>query len=102
MVARTRFMRKVNVVAVYVLCVIASTGVIASALPEFRSLQAAEDELALVMADEQAVSVQYDQQLREYRALQQDPEFLEIYGRDRLDLYKEGESVFRFSREPLP
>jgi hypothetical protein len=102
MVARTRFMKRLNTCAFYLLLIIACGGVIAKCLPEFRALQAAEEELAGVHASEAAILTQYDQQLREYRALEQDPHFLEIYGRDRLDLYKEGERVFRFSRERLP
>lgn len=102
MVARTLFMQRLNVCAFYLLLILCCGGVIAKCLPEFRALQAAEEELAIVHASEAKMNAQYDQQLREYRALEQDPYFLEIYGRDRLDLYKEGERVFRFSRERMP
>ncbi|MGJ8673613.1 septum formation initiator family protein [Rubritalea sp.] len=102
MLARTRFLQRLNVVAFYSLLIIACGGVIAKCLPEFRKLQSSEDELALIQVSEAAVNARYDQQLREYRALEQDPDFLEIYGRDRLDLYKDGERVFRFSRERMP
>lgn len=98
MYARTQNLRKMNVVAFYILLMIACIGVIATGLPEFRVLQLAEEELSLIQQDELVVNTQADQQLREYHALEQDPTFLEIYGRDRLDLYKEGERVFRFSR----
>ncbi|PQJ29556.1 hypothetical protein BSZ32_14350 [Rubritalea profundi] len=57
-----------------------------------------EGELSKIQGDELAMNARVDQKLREYRALEQDPNFLEIYGRDRLDLYKKGERVFRFSR----
>lgn len=96
---RTQRMRKMNVCAFYTLLIMASMGVIATCLPEFRKLQAAEEELAAIYEDEVAMNARVDQQLCEYRALEQDPYFLEIYGRDRLDLYKDGERVFRFSRE---
>lgn len=99
MCARTDFLRKLNVFSFYVLVVFACLGVIATCLPEFRKLQASEAELAKVQENELAMSARVDQQLREYRALEQDPYFLEIYGRDRLDLHKEGERVFRFSRD---
>ncbi|MEO1856335.1 MAG: septum formation initiator family protein [Rubritalea sp.] len=81
------------------LVILACLGVIATCLPEFRALQSSESELAKVQEDELAMNARVDQQLREYRALEQDPYFLEIYGRDRLDLYKKSERVFRFSRE---
>ena len=99
MCARTQSLRKLNMVSFYVLVIFACFGVIATCLPEFRKLQVSEAELAKVQEDEVAMNARVDQQLREYRALEQDPYFLEIYGRDRLDLYKEGERVFRFSRE---
>ncbi|MFC5049435.1 septum formation initiator family protein [Rubritalea spongiae] len=102
MMSRTLFLKRLNVFAFYLLLIIACGGVIAKCLPEFRKLQNAEEELALVQANEAAINAQYDQQLREYRALEQDPYYLEIYGRDRLDLHKEGERVFRFSRERMP
>lgn len=102
MLARTRLLKRLNIFAFYTLLIIGCIGLIAKSLPEFRSLQEAEAELLVVHANEAAMEAQYDQQLREYRALEQDPYFLEIYGRDRLDLYKEGERVFRFSRERMP
>jgi hypothetical protein len=98
MVARTRLLKRANIFAFYLLLVIGCIGLIAKSLPEFRALQSAEAELADVLESEVAIQSQYDQQVREYRALKQDPHFLEIYGRDRLDLYKEGERVFRFTR----
>lgn len=98
MCARTQMMKKLNVVTFYVLLIIACLGVIATCLPEFRALQASEEELASIQESELAMDSRVDQQLREYRALEQDPYFLEIYGRDRLDMYKPGERVFRFSR----
>jgi hypothetical protein len=99
MCVRTQVLRKLNVTSFYVLVILACLGVIATCLPEFRSLQVSEGELSKVQEDELAMNARVDQQLREYRALEQDPYFLEIYGRDRLDLYKEGERVFRFSRD---
>ena len=99
MCARTRGLRRLNVISFYVLVIFACFGVIATCLPEFRNLQSSEEELAKVQEEELAMNAQVDQQLREYRALEQDPYFLEIYGRDRLDLYKKGEHVFRFSRD---
>lgn len=102
MLARTQFLQRLNIGAFYLLLIIACGGVTAKCLPEFRKLQSAEEELLLVQLSEAEINTQYDQQLREYRALEQDPHFLEIYGRDRLDLYKKGERVFRFSRERMP
>lgn len=99
MFARTQTMRKVNVVMLYFCILLFCGGVIATGLPEFKKLQLAEQELVEIKAQEAAIYAKADQQMREYRALEQDPQFLEIYGRDRLDLYKEGERIFRFSRD---
>ena len=91
-------MRKWNFGAFYGLIILVCVGVIIKGLPEFSKLQASKEELTNVKHREAEMHAQADQQLREYRALEQDPYFLEIYGRDRLDLYKEGERVFRFAR----
>jgi len=41
-------------------------------------------------------------QTREVNLLKTDPAFLEIKARDRLDLMKEGETIFRLEQAPAP
>lgn len=96
--AYTRFFRNCNVLAFYIVGFLVAGVVIAKCLPEYYHLLEQERRLAKVQVQEAAVQERADQQLREYRALEQDSSFLEIYGRDRLDFYKPGERVFRFSR----
>lgn len=74
-------------------------GVIVSRLPHFKDLEKMEAELAEVKQREADALARKDQQEREYRALEQDPNYLEIMARDRLDLYKKGEKIFRFQRD---
>ncbi|WP_018969103.1 septum formation initiator family protein [Rubritalea marina] len=97
--SRTRFLRNCNVLAIYAVSLLIAGVVLAKCLPEYNKLLDQKDQLSGIQSHEQLVQEQADQQLREYRALEQDSSFLEIYGRDRLDYYKEGERVFRFSRE---
>lgn len=97
--ARTRFLRNCNILAFYLVAFLIAGVVGAKCLPEYNKLREQERKLAEIQEQELMVQEEADQQLREYRALEQDSSFLEIYGRDRLDYYKPGERVFRFSRE---
>ncbi len=100
--AYTRFFRNCNVLAFYMVGFLIAGVVIVKCLPEYYHLLEQQGRLNEVQSQEATVQEQADQQLREYRALEQDSSFLEIYGRDRLDFYKPGERVFRFSRKNKP
>jgi len=72
--------------------------VVAMAVPQKRVLDALQ--LALDEANKRE-SVIHDEK-RDYetelRALREDPEFLEIHARDRLDFHREGERILKFSK----
>jgi hypothetical protein len=57
-----------------------------------------EAKLALVKERQREVVAQRDHRNIELRALREDPMFLEIHARDRLDYYREGERVLRFKQ----
>ncbi|GAA5496116.1 Septum formation initiator [Rubritalea squalenifaciens DSM 18772] len=97
--ARTEKMRKLNQFTFCLFIAAVCAGVIVSRLPHFKDLEKMEMELAEVKSHEADVLSRKDQHEREYRALEQDPHFLEIKARDRLDLYKPGEVIFRFQRD---
>lgn len=99
MCARTHRMRQVNLVIFYFLVMLICSVTVVTALPQFKQLEKMEGELSEVQQHEQRAKDRQDQQFREYKALEQDSEFLEIIARDRLDLYREGETIFRFSRD---
>lgn len=70
--------------------------VFATAVPQRRELDRLEAKLKL--AKDLEASVKNDEEYRriEYQALRDDPSFMEIHARDRLDYYREGERVLKF------
>lgn len=98
MCARTEKLRSLNRYAFYLFVLLGCGLVIASSWPQFEHLKEMEVELAETKRMEIAALEQKDQKFREYRAVEQDPKYLEIIARDRLDLKKQGERVFRFAR----
>ena len=58
-----------------------------------------EDKLQRVLAEEQKIEAEREYRETEYRALKDDPAFLELKAMDRLNLRREGEKIFRFKRD---
>jgi len=70
--------------------------VVAMGMPQKRVLDGLE--LALEEANEREREI-HDQKRNyeaELRALREDPEFLEIHARDRLDFHRDGERILKF------
>lgn len=74
--------------------------VVATAVPQRRALGKLEDRLKEAQAREGMVLAERDNRRIELKALREDPAYLELHARDRLDYYREGERVLRFKREP--
>ena len=72
--------------------------VLATAVPQRRELEKLEARLEQAKDRERTVNAQRDQRRIELRALREDPAFLEIHARDRLDYCREGERVLRFQQ----
>jgi cell division protein FtsB len=64
-----------------------------------RKLRALKEELARANALESHVEQEKDQKRRDLNALRNDPAYLELVARDRLDLYREGEQVYRIEEK---
>lgn len=73
--------------------------VAATAVPQKRKLDEMELKLQDAQEREERVLAEKIYHETELRALRDDPEFLEIHARDRLDYYKEGERVLKFRTE---
>lgn len=73
--------------------------VVATAVPQKRALDALELKLEQVRDQERVVSAVRDHRRIELRALREDPAYLEIQARDRLDYSGEGERVLRLRRD---
>lgn len=87
----TRLLMLVVLVGVAVLVV----SFFAPQLERQREMEAENTELASLRSDLQH---QLDQRLNQQRLLRTDPEYLEQFARDRLDLQKEGETIIRIDR----
>jgi cell division protein FtsB len=96
--ARTRAIGVVNRLVFAALCMAGGFVVVAAALPEKRQLNALEEKLREAQAREAAVKTRKDDRLAEYRSLKEDPAYLELQARDRLDVCRDGERVLRFKR----
>lgn len=97
--ARTRVIQGAGKLALLACCVALGFVVVATAFPQRRTLESLETKLLLAKEREQAVAAEQEQRHIELRALREDPSFLEIQARDRLDYSRAGERVLRFRRD---
>lgn len=74
-------------------------GMVAFIMPDLarRRTDRGDNELLREKVDQQKLVLA--RQTRELRLLQTSPEYVEIFARDRLDMMKEGETVFRVDAE---
>ena len=98
--ARTRIIRGACRVAFMSFCLSLGFLVVATAIPQRRELEKLEAKLELAIQHEREVGVERANRHTELRALREDPAYLEIHGRDRLDYCLEGERVLRIRRGP--
>ena len=73
--------------------------VLATAVPQRRELDKLEARLKEAKERENIANAEREQRRIELRALREDPAYLEIHARDRLDYCREGERVLRFRRD---
>ena len=73
--------------------------VMATAIPQKKELGKLELKLAASKLNERRVLGEQEHRHIELRALREDPSYLEIHARDRLDYCSEGERIFRFRRD---
>ena len=97
--ARTRVIRGAGKLALIACCLSLGFVVVATAFPQRRELEKLEAKLKLARDRERTVTAERDHRRIELRALREDPAYLEIQARDRLDYCREGERVLRFRRD---
>lgn len=97
--ARTRVIQGVERVVFVMFCMSLGFVVVATAFPQRRELEKLEAKLELAKQRESTINADREYHQVEYRALREDPLFLEIHARDRLDYYREGERVLKFRGE---
>lgn len=97
--ARTRMIRGAGRLVFIAFSVALGFVVLATAMPQKRELEKLEARLILAQERERLANAQRDQRRIELRALREDPTYLEIHARDRLDFCREGERILRFRRD---
>lgn len=97
--ARTRMIRGVGRLVFIAFGVALGFVVLATAVPQKRELEKLQDRLVLAQEREHLANAQREQRRIELRALREDPAYLEIHARDRLDYCRDGERVLRFRRD---
>jgi cell division protein FtsB len=86
-----------------VLLVVALALVIVSLfLPQAKRLSQSGAEIENLQTQVNEQKILLARQTREVNLLKTDPSYLETMARDRLDLMKEGETIFRLEPLPLP
>jgi len=97
--AQTRVICAFNRIIFGVLGLVLGMAVVASALPQKRRLTDLEFKLQRALAEEKKVLAEQEYRETEYRAMKDDPAFLELKAMDRLSLHRDGEKVYRFKRD---
>jgi cell division protein FtsB len=95
---RTRFIQGFNRLLCIGVAVAFGLLITATALPQKRQLDVLQAKLDLAKQREEEVLVRKEHNQIELTALREDPAFLEIQARDRLNLYKQGERILRFQQ----
>lgn len=98
--ARTRVIQGAGRIVFVVFCMAIGFVVVATAVPQRRELEKLEAKLKLAKEREACIVADREYHQIEYRALREDPAFLENHARDRLNYYREGERVLKFRGEP--
>ena len=97
--ARTRFVKALVRCAFVLFCVSLGFVVVATAVPQHKLLKKIEVKVAEAKERERVALAERDHRRIELEALREDPMFLELHARDRLDMCRDGEKVLRFKRE---
>ena len=71
-------------------------------LPQSKKLAQSRGEIERLQDQVTEQKTLLARQTREVNLLKTDPTYLEIMARDRLDMMKEGETIFRLEQAPLP
>jgi Septum formation initiator len=95
-----RILQGATKVVFMMFCIAIGFVVVATAVPQHRELKKLEAKLELIKQREVLVRADRDYHQIEHRALREDPEFLEIHARDRLNFYREGERILSFREGP--
>ncbi len=97
--ARTRVVKALVRCAFVLFCVSLGFVVVAMAVPQQRLLKKLEAKLVEAKEREKVALADREHRRIELQALREDPAYLEIHARDRLNMCREGERILRFKRD---
>lgn len=92
-----RFIQGINKLLCIGLAVAFGLLIAATAAPQKRELAKLEASLRITQSREEENLARKEHKEIELKALREDPAYLEIQARDRLNYYRKGEKVLRFS-----
>jgi cell division protein FtsB len=92
---RVRLLTAVNRIIAFLIVVGIIAAAVAYILPELRRQREAQAQVDTLRRQVEARRLEVARQTRQVSWLQNNPEYLGIYARDKFDLMKEGETVFR-------
>jgi cell division protein FtsB len=92
---RVRLLTAVNRIIAFLIVVGIVAAAVAYILPELRRQREAQAQVESLRRQVEARRIEVARQTRQVSWLQNNPEYLGIYARDKFDLMKEGETVFR-------
>ena len=96
---RTAGIRFLNQCAFVVLVLLGCVAVALLSVPQVKELKRLETEQTYALQQEEEALARKDQKRRELDAIRDNPEYLELIARDRLNLYRKGETIIRVHRE---
>jgi cell division protein FtsB len=96
--ARTKVIQGAGLAVFVMACLAVGFVVVAAAVPQKRKLEQLQAKLERTQAREQEVLSEREDYQIEFQALREDPSYLEIHARDRLNYYREGERVLKFRK----
>ena len=96
---RVRLLTAFNRVIAFLFVVGIVAAAVAYILPELRRQREAQAQVEALRRQVEVRRIEVARQTRQVSWLQNNPEYLGIYARDKFDLMKEGETVFRL--EPV-
>lgn len=96
--AQTRAIRTMNGVLMCCCGLALGSLMVATALPQRQQLADKQAALERVLEKEREVLAEKEDKQAGYEALRHDREYLELHARDRLNLHREGEKIYRIER----
>ncbi|MEO7933524.1 MAG: septum formation initiator family protein [Chthoniobacterales bacterium] len=90
------YLQVLNRVIIGLLVVLFIIGMLACFYPALKARAEQKTALAKIKADVEAAQILNQKNLREVARLRNDPEYLGLIARDKLELMKPGETIFRF------